>query len=53
MFQEYVGSSVLIVVWQIVTIIICLTWFSKYLMCLLAQEFQENAEQDEGFSNEI
>ena len=37
MFQEYVGSGTLIVIWQIIILIVGMLFFSKHLLCLLAK----------------
>ena len=35
MFEQYLGSGVLIVIWQLVSLIVGLILFSKYFMALL------------------
>ena len=37
MFEEYLGSGVIIVIWQLLTMVIGFIVFSKYLVCLLAR----------------
>lgn len=44
MFQEYRGCGVLIVIWQLITLIVGMLMFSKYLMCLLAKELDKILE---------
>ena len=48
MFQEYLGSGIIIVIWQLITMIVGLLIFSRYLMCLLARELDSGMlESDE------
>lgn len=44
MFQEYPGSGVGIIVWQMFVVIVGLILFSKYLMCLIAKELEDVLE---------
>ena len=37
MFQEYLGSGVIIVIWQLLAMVIGFIIFSRYLACLLAR----------------
>lgn len=51
MFQEYLGSGVQIILWQIIVMIIGFIIFSKYLICILAREIDiilssENDSED-------
>ena len=47
MFQEYVGSGVMIVIWMLLIMIVGHIVFSKYLTCLLSQKLEETIESYE------
>ncbi len=38
MFQQYLGSGALVVIWQLISIVVGLMLFSKYFMALLMNE---------------
>lgn len=40
MFQQYLGSGALVVVWQLISLIVGLVLFSKYFMALLMNELE-------------
>ena len=42
MFQEYVGSGMIIVIWMLFTMVVGYIIFSRYLTCLLSEKL-ENA----------
>ena len=50
MFQEYVGSGILIVIWMLLLMIVGFVIFSRYLTCLLSQKLEtviDNYESEE------
>ena len=50
MFEQYLGSGGLVVVWQLISIIVGLILFSTYFMALLMKELEtlvENKDEEE------
>jgi len=45
MFQQYLGSGFVIVIWQLFTICLGLTILSKYFMALLMKELGDRLDQ--------
>lgn len=41
MFQQYLGGGVIVVIWQLISIIVGLVLFSKYFMALFMVELDQ------------
>ena len=46
MFQQYLGSGALIVIWQLISICVGLILFSKYFMALLMKELDSLIDEN-------
>jgi hypothetical protein len=46
MFQQYLGSGVLMVVWQLLSLLIGLQIMSKYFMALLMKELGDKLDEE-------
>ena len=47
MFQQYLGSGFMIVIWQIITLLIGLVLVSKYFMAMLVKELEGIVTEEE------
>ena len=47
MFQQYLGSGFLIVIWQILTLLVGLVLVSKYFMAMLVKELEGIVTEEE------
>lgn len=53
MFQQYLGSGALLVIWQLISICVGLILFSKYFMALLMKELDTLIDEDFSKTQEI
>lgn len=47
MFQQYLGSGALIIVWQLLSLVVGLVIMSKYFMALLMKELGDELDKIE------